>query len=147
MKKYNFTFEEAIIVITDKNNCRIGEFIPEIDWESIPRDLSELGEVPAFQFGILTVTAIAFPRHFVEELFDEGESILKLKRILTHYLKETDVWTRMLREHPEMRVVSDGYADFKCEVFVSFDTPTNDIERVGEKLTRILDALPKEYDR
>lgn len=146
MKKYNFTFEEAIIVITDENNCRIGEFIPEIDWESIPRDSLELGEAPAFQFGILTVTAIAFPRHFVEELFGEGESILKLKKTLKHYLKEADFWIRILKEHPEMRVVSDGYADFKCEVFVSFDAPTNDIRKVGKRLTQILDVLPK-YDR
>ncbi|MFX0068546.1 MAG: hypothetical protein ACFFA1_06900 [Promethearchaeota archaeon] len=147
MKKYNFTLEEAIVVISDRNNCRIGEFIPEIEWDDIPSDLSELGEVPLFQYGILTVTAIKFPRHFVEGLFSEGESILKLKKTLENYLREANMWIRILRDHPEMKVVSDGYADFKCEIFVTFDHPTNDFKEVEEKLTRILDDLPMSHSR
>ena len=147
LKKYNFTFEEAIIVVSDKNNCRIGEFIPEIEWDDIPADLSELGEIPVFQFGILTVTAIRFPRHFVEGLFSEGESVLKLKKTLENYLSKANMWIRIMRERPEMKVVSDGYADFKCEVFVTFDNPTNDFKKVEEKLTQILDSLPVSHDR
>ncbi|MFX1362528.1 MAG: hypothetical protein ACFE7A_03660, partial [Promethearchaeota archaeon] len=100
-----------------------------------------------FQYGILTVTAIKFPRHFVEGLFSEGESILKLKKTLENYLREANMWIRILRDHPEMKVVSDGYADFKCEIFVTFDHPTNDFKEVEEKLTRILDDLPKSHSR
>ena len=147
MKKYKFTFEEAIIVVSDKNDCRIGEFIPEIEWDDIPADLSELEEIPAFQFGILTVTAISFPRHFVEGLFGEGESVLKLKKALESYLRKANMWIRILRERPEMKVVSDGYADFKCEVFVTFDNPTNDFKKVEKRLTQILDSLPVSHDR
>ncbi|MHA1349146.1 MAG: hypothetical protein ACTSQM_05305 [Candidatus Odinarchaeia archaeon] len=140
MAKYTFRFEETTISIEDEEGYWIGEFIPEINWNNAARETCE--ELPKFRRGILSVIAIAFPRHFVEDLFEEGDDLNKLKEVLNEYLTKVEKWLKFLKNHPEMKVVSDGYVDFVLKVEVDLDKETNSVKDVEEAVTPILNDLP-----
>jgi len=137
--KYRFRFDGDHVIIEDDEGYWIGEFTPEIDVKN--------GKISKFRRGVLSVIAIAFPRHFVEDLFEEGDDITKLKNVLEEYLGKVKEWMEFLKDHPEMKVVSDGYVDFvlKTEIDLGIEIEADNIDRIAEIITPILESLPLYY--
>lgn len=146
--KYSLEWEAGHVVIL-KDGYLVGDFYPwfeemldELEDEELSE--AELDEVLAehpIAGGTLEVVAVDFPRHFVEDLFEEGDGLDKLEEVLRSYLEETEAWKRFCEENPEVKVRSDGFINFVAEVDIDFGEPVSTVSELKEKLAPWLDKL------
>ena len=139
---------ECILIV--EGDVLLGRFYPyfALDSEELPEEelseeeLAELIEERGVLGGVLEVVAIGFPRHFVQDLFEEGDGLDKLEEALQHYLEAVRRWRAFCDENPNVTVMADGFIDFIAHIHLNFNREVSSLGELKEELMRWLDKLP-----